>query len=237
MTKKEFIRWRRIGIIGGHGPRASAHFYGLVVDLCSQKYHAIQDSDYPFIVLVSLHDEGVSEAGDVDKAVLLPEIERALAFFGTIGVSAVAIVCNSVYAYVDEFPQQPRIQIVNLPEELALAVSKLHAKDIAIVCSRSLSDSRAYDPYFLANGIRLRYPEESLQALIDHWILEVMGARYTDRTVTHFWETLNRLASQHDAVVLACTELPVLVGSALLPPNVIDSSRVLAEALLGQASS
>lgn len=225
-------RWLRIGIIGGFGPRASAHFYRLLVDICSQRYQAVQDSDYPYVILVSLASEAVSETGVVHEAVLVRDITRVLRVFDKLGINVVAIPCNAVYAYLDRFPKYTQIQLVNLPEEVAIAASKLQAKDIGVVCSWGLRSTRAYDPYFLAKGIEVHYPEISTQALIDRWILEVMGGCYSTQTTTGLLEVVDTLTRQHDAVVLACSEISVLVSSSLLPSNVIDSMYILAKATL-----
>lgn len=225
-------RWLRIGIIGGLGPRASAHFHRLLIDLCSQRYQAVQDSDYPDVILLSLASEGLSETGMIDETTLMPNIEEVFGLFDKLGVKVVAIPCNSVYAYLDRFPQYAQMQPINLPEEVAMMVSKLQAKDVGILCARGLISTRAYDPYFLAKGIEPHYPEISTQALIDQWILGVMGGRHSIQTTTGLLEVVDTLACQYDAVVLACSELSALVDLSVLPSNAIDSMCILAEATL-----
>lgn len=224
-------RWRRIGIIGGLGPRASAHFYRLLIDLCSQKYQAIQDYDYPYMLLVSLASEGLCEAGLVNEEALMADIEEAFSTFKRLSVDVVAIACNSIYACLDR-PSRHAVQLVNLPEEIATAASKLRAKDVGILCGRVLESSQVYDSYFLAKGIKLHYPESSMQVLIDRWAWEVMAGRYSTQTTKDLLEVVDMLIYQYDAVVLACSEISVLVDPFVLPSKVIDSMYILAEATL-----
>lgn len=229
--------WRKIGIVGGLGPRASAHFLRLMIDICSEQYDAVQDADYPFVLMVSLANGGLEETGVVNKQVLLAELRETIELFCRKEINVVAIPCNSVFAHYNDFPQCEQIQIVNLPEELASAASKFQPKDISIICSRSLSSTKAYDPYFNAKNIKPVYPNEAIQAKVDHWIFEVMAGRHSDRSVKGFLGLISDLGHRHDAVALACTELPVLVESLTLPLNVLDSSQVLAEATLRAALS
>lgn len=186
--------------------------------------------------IVNLASEGLSQTGVVNETVLLAEIRETLRLFDSLDVRVVALPCNSVYAYFDQFQQYTQAQVVNLPEEIALAATELQAKDIGILCSQGLRTARAYDPYFLARGIEPYYPEEAIQELIDRWILEVMGGDHTEKTVARLLDVVNKLSCQHDAVVLACSELCVLVDASSLPPSVINSCRVLAEATLRSSS-
>jgi aspartate racemase len=237
MSSSKKNPWHKIGILGGLGPRASAHFLRRLIDICSDQYDAVQDADYPPMFMKSLANGGLDERGVANKQVLLSEINEALELFSKLGVGVVTIPCNSVFAYYDDFPHYEHVQIVNLPDELVSVATKFQPKDIAILCSRSLSSTRAYDKYFHAKNIKPVYPNEAIQARVDHWIFEVMAGRHSDRTLEGLLGLISDLGRNHDAVALACTELPVIVESSTLPLNVLDSSQILAEATLKAAVS
>jgi aspartate racemase len=187
--------------------------------------------------VVSLVDGGLDQTGVVDEATLLTGVRNAMTTLGDLGARIVAIPCNSAHAYFDQFPTSPFSRIVNLLEEAADTSAALQARNLAILCARSLRSARAYDPYLLTRGIQPLYPESSIQILIDRWILEVMGGTHTEQTAGDFQEVIGQLLNQHDAVLLACSELCVLSESLAVPPNVINSCRVLGEATLRLAFS
>jgi aspartate racemase len=235
VAKASMGKWLRIGIIGGFGPRASAHFYELLVARCSERYQAILDSDYPYIILASLASKGLSETGTVNEAILIPDLEEAFSLFDKLGIGVAAVPCCSIYAYLDRIAQHKGVQIVDLYREIVEVTFRLQAKDAEILCSSGLRSMRALDPLFLSKGIELHYPEVSIQKTIDQWIVEVMGGRHSTQTTKSLLKLVDKLMRQRDAVVIACSELSVLVGSSSLPNNVFDSMRILADATLRSA--
>ena len=228
--------WSRIGVIGGLGALASAHFLKLLVGICSQRYQAVQDSEYPYILLISLNSKGLDNEGAVDETILIPDMKQAFDLFKKQGVDVVAIPCNTVHAYLDCFPKNTHMKLVNLPQEIATSVSRLQVKEAEILCCRGLKNTRAYDSYFLAKGIRLHYPSKSVQDLVDELIVKVITGNHSTQTGTDLLDEVNSLRLQREAVVLACSELSVLVDSRTLPANVIDSMCILAESTLKLAS-
>lgn len=223
------IRWKRIGIIGGLGPRASAHFYKLLIDICSQEYGATNDFEYPSLVLVSLNGEGLSEKGfAINQFTLIDEINYAMKVFSETNVNIVAVACNSVFAYQDQFRRYPSIRLVDIPDELASAVSNLKADNVIILCSQGLRATKIYDKYFLSAGLKTYYPDSSTQDLLDQIIFDVMSGKKIDQAKLKLAKIVETLSRSYDVVVLACSEFSVLIDVMSLPSNIVDSMQVLA---------
>jgi aspartate racemase len=65
---------------------------------------------------------------------------------------------------------------------------------------------------------------------------ELVHGRFTHESRKYFAEVIARLAGKGcDAVVLGCTEIPLLVGPEDSPLPVLDSTRLLARAALREA--
>lgn len=94
---------KTIGILGGMGPVASADTYVALVKTCQQKYNAVQDSDFPAVVLYSLPLSDFSHKGfsdNLDKQrVLVEQLVVALKRLENFGAEAIIIDCNTVHYF------------------------------------------------------------------------------------------------------------------------------------------
>ena len=88
---------KTIGVLGGMGPGASADFYVHLVQYAQQRYHAVQDIDYPPVMLYSLPLPDFDERGVVDfdstKKLLVGGVIKLEQF----GAEVIAIPCNTVH--------------------------------------------------------------------------------------------------------------------------------------------
>jgi len=61
-------KYKTIGILGGMGPVASANMYNKIISQAQKQLGAVQDIDYPLIILYSIGLEGFDETGIKDYA-------------------------------------------------------------------------------------------------------------------------------------------------------------------------
>jgi len=231
MHNKISHRWKEIGVVGGLGPRASAYFYETIINLCSDQYDAILDHEYPRITLHSLASDGLSEMGKAEEN-LIQEINEVLMKFAMQGLELVAIPCNSIFAHFDNLFTNDKLKVINLPKILADRVAGIGAKNVGILCSQELRDSGAYDPYFNKKGVTPHYPDSSRQAIVNKSIMDVMGNKHSDETVQNLMQIISDISVQNESVLIACTELSVLLSSSPLSNKVFDSTLILCEETL-----
>ena len=65
---------KTIGVLGGMGPEASADFYQRVIAIFQKQFGAVQDTDYPPMLIYSLPLTGFDETGIVDATVVLGQL-------------------------------------------------------------------------------------------------------------------------------------------------------------------
>jgi aspartate racemase len=223
---------KRIGIIGGLGPRASANFYRLLLDYCSKKFNAAFDSDFPSVVLFSLSSSGMTETGIIDETVLIPDLHKAFDCFREADVEVIAIACNSVFHYYDKIIKQTKANIINLIDETASYLFTHSIKNVSILGSRGITNSKVFEPYLSKASIVPHYPDRSTQNKIDSWIFDVMAGNFDFHTKTSFQKVIDEQLEVSDAVLIACSELAVLIDPFLLPERVFDTMFILAKCTL-----
>jgi aspartate racemase len=94
-----------------------------------------------------------------------------------------------------------------------------------------------YGAKLAERGIRHEIPDADARAAINGIIFDdLVAGRFDDRAREYVQRTIRALASQGcDAVVLACTEIPLLITKDDSPLPALDSTRILARAALREA--
>jgi len=63
-----------IGVLGGMGPVASSNLYAKIIKYTQQEYGAVQDFDYPPIIIYSLPLVGFDETGIVNEELVKEQL-------------------------------------------------------------------------------------------------------------------------------------------------------------------
>jgi aspartate racemase len=109
---------------------------------------------------------------------------------------------------------------------------------LALTGTRSLVDSDVYPATLAARAVECVKPDSAERDMINRIIFdELVNGVFTPAAVTHFQRIIDRLKSDGcDAVVLGCTEIPLIMNDANSPLPTLDSTRLLARAALRRAS-
>lgn len=175
------------------------------------------------------------ERGDVNGVVeLMLDSASRLAAAG-----ADFLICpdNTIHAaYERVVPRSPRpwLHIAEIVADEAVARG---ATRIGITGTRWLVDSRVYPDAFEARGLEWQRPESDDRHRMGRIIMEelVYGV-FDPGSVGELVQVIERLEARGcDAVVLGCTELPLVLGDDNSPLPTLDSTRLLARAALRKA--
>jgi aspartate racemase len=108
---------------------------------------------------------------------------------------------------------------------------------IGLTGTRYLVDSEVYPEKLAARGLQYLRPLPAERAEINRFIFEelVVGIR-SAQAVTCLQRVIGRMQSEGcDAVVLGCTEIPLIMNDDNSPLPTLDSTRLLARAALRRA--
>lgn len=108
---------------------------------------------------------------------------------------------------------------------------------IAITGTRYTMEGPVYPEVLAAVGIEHRVPSKAARERIDRIIFdELVNGRFTPESLTYFQEQITALKTEGcDAVLLGCTEIPLLVRPEDSPLPTLDSTRLLARAAVQHA--
>jgi len=126
---------------------------------------------------------------------------------------------------------------LHIAEVVADAAAERRCRRVGLTGTRWLVESDVYPDALADRGIACVRPDPAERAEIDRIIMEdLVAGRFTDAAVAVFQRIMARLADQGcDAVVLGCTEIPLIIDDGNAPLPTLDSTRLLARAALDRA--
>jgi aspartate racemase len=130
---------------------------------------------------------------------------------------------------------QPWLHIAEVVAEEAVSNGY---KRVGLTGTRSLVESNVYPEKLAERGVEFRRPTELDRAEIDRIIFdELVRGQFLAQSRDYFIQVITRLANSDrcDAVILGCTEIPLIITPANSPLPTLDSTRLLARAALRHA--
>lgn len=144
---------------------------------------------------------------------------------------------NTIHQAFDLVEHRSPRPWLHIAQEVANEARRNQFRRLGILGTRFLMEGPVYPERLKAVGLEHRTPGPQARERINQIIMEeLVNAQFTPRSLAYFQEVIRTLADQGcDAVVLGCTEIPLLVSpdSSSLPT--LDSTRLLAKAAVKKA--
>jgi len=155
------------------------------------------------------------------------------------GAGADFLICpdNTIHqAMPHVMPRSPRPWL-HIAEVVADRAAARGFRRLGLTGTRSLVESNVYPETLRTRGIECVKPNADERTAIDRVIYdELVNGIFAPEAVTYFQRVIERLKGEGcDAVVLGCTEIPLIMNDANSPLPTLDSTRLLARAALRRA--
>lgn len=202
---------KKLGVIGGLGPKATAYFYDLITDLTLSRID--QDHvDSIYLSHASLPDRTASILSGDDKKLRELLIKDAL-LLESLGVTHIAIPCNTSHYFWEDIQKSVDIPVINMIEEVINYIKLLNGgkiNKIGVLATNGTVRTNIYDTEAKNSSIEVVYPNSKHQDLVMDVIYDgIKGAK--GAKISDLEEVIEELKSEKcEAVVLGCTELSVL---------------------------
>jgi aspartate racemase len=146
---------------------------------------------------------------------------------------------NTIHQALGFIRDRSPLPWLHIAEAVAAEARRRGFRRIAITGTRWLVDSEVYPEKLAACGLDFLRPTVEERDQMNRIIMEelVLGV-LTTASVAAFQQVIGRLKGEGcDAVVLGCTEIPLLINDDNSPLPTLDSTRLLARAALRHAVS
>ncbi len=224
-----------IGIVGGMGTLATAHFFNVLVE----KVKAEKDQDFPRIIIdnnPNIPDRTTAIIGKGNSPV--EEIVKTLKNLQNAGVKLIAMPCISAHYYFDEITRHCDVQMINMIEETYKVYSKeIYGKKVGLLATTGTVKAKTFLRFFPEEKVFVpdNYIQENMvmEAIYGEKGIKVGGLSYPKKLLI---QSAEKLINQGAEVIIAgCTEVSVILKDDDLPVYYLDPIVILAKSTILKA--
>jgi aspartate racemase len=144
---------------------------------------------------------------------------------------------NTIHQAFDLVEHRSPRPWLHIAREVAREAQRSNYKRLAVLGTRYLMEGPVYREALKAAGIERNVPGQEQRERINQIIFdELVNGQFLPRSLAYHIEVIRALKDNGcDAVVLGCTEIPLLVVPEASPLPTLDSTRILARAAVRKA--
>ncbi|QNM06367.1 aspartate/glutamate racemase family protein [Qiania dongpingensis] len=204
-------KFRKLGLVGGMGPESTILYYhGIVYE--TQKRAGRQM--FPDLLIESVNVFEVLECcqrKEYEK--LTCYLLRAIENLASGGAEFAALSANTAHIVFDELKKRSPIPLVSIVEAACEEAERRELTKIGLLGTKFTMEGTFFRKPFLEKRIEITVPNEREREYVNRKISEELEAGIIiDETRRHFMDIIRRMTKEEgiEAVVLGCTELPLL---------------------------
>ncbi|MCZ7591089.1 MAG: amino acid racemase [Kiritimatiellae bacterium] len=228
---------KTIGLIGGLSPESTVHYYSRI---CRNYNQAMGKLNFPRIILESVNLQVFTECfarNDWDQVGEM--LLAALARLKGAGADFAAILANTPHHAWEQIAERTPLKVLTIMEATADALKKDQLKNVLLLGTRATMESGFFQHYFEGVGITSTMPNEKDRQELDRIVWEELSHGNVLESSRSFARTMiaTLIEGGAEAVVLACTELEMLIQQEDSSKPLYDTMRIHADAILEYAIS
>lgn len=141
---------------------------------------------------------------------------------------------NTIHQAYDFVARESPIPWLHIAETVVAEARRRGFRHLGILGTKYLMTGPVYPRALQTAGLSHEIPDEQARERIDHIIFsELVNGHFLEPSRSCFYDVISRFRDQGcDAVVLGCTEIPLIVEPDRSPLPTLDSTRLLARAAL-----
>lgn len=222
-------RTRTLGLIGGMSWHSTIDYYRIINSRVAEELGGHHSAD---LLMDSLDFDRIRRCQVAEDwagadAILVDAARR----LEGAGAEAVMICTNLMHKCAPAVEAAVSVPLLHIGDAVAGAARRQGAATLGIIGTRWTMEEAFYCERLAQHGIGTIIPDEAQRAMIDRVIWdELTQGVVTDESRAAYAAVCADLAARGaDAIVLACTEIQLLVGADDSPVPVIDSMATHAE--------
>jgi aspartate racemase len=230
---------KKIGLVGGMTPESTLAYYRAIIDLGRQRWNDPVHNPIVIIYSIDLAEMvAYQDVGDEDSAagLLVEVLERLRGAGAEVG----ALTANTPHVFFDRIQSRTDLPLVDIVQATLEHAAELRVERALLLGTKATMAGAMYPKAFAAREIEIVVPDEPDRDFINRSIYSDLAAgEVTPELRRAYLDICHRQIDDRgiDAVILGCTEIPLVLSAGDLPVHLIDTARCHAEAIFGVAVS
>ena len=223
---------KKIGLIGGTGPESTIIYYRELNRIIGEKTNG---RAFPEITLESINlyqALGYCENENYEK--LEKYLLEALCNLEKCGVELAALTAGTMHIVYDKLKQHSSVHLVSIPETASDEAVKRGCKKAGLLGTIFTMQKDYLKTAFIQRGIEVVVPSGEEMKLVNKRITEELEHGIVkESTRKELTEIISRMKKTEgiDAVILGCTELPLILNENNCPADCLDIMQIHIERL------
>lgn len=226
---------KHIGIVGVSYEGAALCYR----TICQEGKDWLGMYEHPQVTMHTFNLNDYKKPSDADRWDLVGErILASAKILADAGADFLVCPDNTVHVSIDEIIEESPLPWLHIAEEVAREVEAKGFRNLGVLGTQPLMEGPVYPRKLEKRGIQSRTPNLAARQQVHKYIVEelIYGTLLPD-TRKYFLSLIQQFAKDGcDAVVLGCTEIPLLISPEDSALPTLDSTRLLARAALREAT-
>ena len=221
------------GVLGGMGPQATIDLYRRIIDKSIKSYGIKDNSEFPEIYILNHSPKTLLNNDETSferlKDDILNHVEKLLRN----DVDFFVIPCNTIHYFTKDIRERFSTPFVSILESVVKSVVESKIKNLSIVGSKTTIQNKLYENPLNAVGFdNILLPDEKEQDELVDIIESIISRGANIKDANRLDNILSRLKDRGaEAVILGCTELPLVKNMLKTDLVIFDSIDILADAV------
>jgi len=224
---------RKIGLLGGMSPESTLEYYRILLELSRER---LPQDEYPVIIIYSLNFREFNRLmGSRDYGGVVELLARGLEALAQAGADFALMASNTPHMFFEELAARTSIPLVSIVEAtLARAKElKLERGKLGLLGTKFTMEGEFYRSAAQRYGLEIVTPDATEREAVHRIIMEeLVSGGISEESRAALVEIARALGSEQgaEAIILGCTELPLVLDEELLGLPVLNTTRIHAEA-------
>lgn len=217
---------KKLGVIGGMGPLATAIFMQMVIEMTD----ASKDSEHIEMDIVNVpgipdrtdYILGKSSQSPVELIInIRQQLEKR-------GVDIIAMPCNTAFYFADEIMKGSCVPMIHAIEETGRYLQKTGIRKVGILATDGTLKTKLFEKGLEAYGMETVVPDDTHQKLVMSMIYDDVkaGKQISKEKLQRVEMHLKAAGAQ--VLILGCTELTMAKRNGLTGEGYLDTLEVMA---------
>ena len=222
---------KTLGILGGMGPEATADLFRKIIELTPAK----KDQDHIRIIIDNypqIPDRTANILGDGESPV--PYMIKSATLLEKAGAQAIIMPCNTAHYFLPVIKSSINVPFISIIDSAVAEIKRItpNAKTVLPISTTGTKSTKLYENALAVAGYTVPEIPANIQEEIMHCIYEGVKKGKTTEVKDRFQKVLDDIKKdvKPDAMIAACTEIPILMPYVHTDISVADATLALAKA-------
>ncbi len=223
---------KTVGIIGGIAPESTVDYYRSIIAVFRER---TGDGSYPSIVIDSIDLQRMLTlaASDLPRLTeyLAGEVER----LARAGADFALLASNTPHIVFEELERRSPVPLLSIVDTACETARRMGLTRVGLLGTRFTMEGRFYPDVFSRAGILLVPPQPDERTIVhERYMGELVKGVFLPETRAELLRIVNRMKERDgvEAVVLAGTELPLLLRDVDAGVPLLDTTRIHVDAIV-----